>query len=656
MKIENAKITWLESGLPYSSEFQDIYYSRDDAIAESQHVFLEANKLQQRWEQDDSIDAFHIGELGFGSGLNFLQVIKLWQALDRRPARLHYIAFEKHPLKLEELKRIHQHWPSLAIQSAELSEQYTDHSEGCHRIPLANGVILDLYFGDALEQLNQRMVDSCPSIQCWFLDGFSPANNTELWEESLMHLIARCSDEDTTLSTYSVAGKVRSALKSAGFEVTKTEGFGRKRHSLFATFAKSEITELPLLDAPWLTLPKLQFTGKAAVIIGAGLAGCSTAHSLAQRGWKVTVVDAGPTPANAASGTSQMALRCRLFNAPSAEAQFFLHAYLFALRQFKQMRQHAELKWNPCGVLQLSNAMNKRNPLKLEKLQQLYTEQIVKLLSETEASDEAGVALTENAWFFPSGGAMEPSSLCETYLAHHNINCLFNTRVTELRKANEKWHADTDQLQPIDADVVIIANSHSATQFSQCADLPLQSLRGQTSELTTNERSNRLKSVVSGRRTVFPSSAGRHLLSASYSNSHDLQALSADTQENIAGAAANFADAKILNEDAVLDRVSLRCNSPDRMPLVGMAPDLEKMRSSYGGLSRNARAKFTSTGEYYAGLYLNMGHGSNGLASCPLSAEFLASLITKENLPLSRDIVGCLNPTRFLIQDLKKQR
>jgi len=666
MKIENAKITWLESGLPYSTEFQDIYYSRDDAVAESQHVFLEANQLKQRWEHGSNTEAFHIGELGFGSGLNFLQVMKLWQGLDKRPGRLHYIAFEKYPLAIEELRRIHQHWTDLASQSTELLEQYTDHSEGCHRLPLANDIILDVYYGDAHEQLNQRMTDAAPTIQCWFLDGFSPANNAKLWEEPLMHLLASCSDENTTLSSYSVAGKVRKALKSAGFEVNKIDGFGRKRHSLFAKMSAIKIEPskrkgiekeiLPRLESPWFTLPKPHFKGKTAAIIGAGLAGCSIAHSLAQRGWKVTVIDAGHTPASGASGNTQMALRCRLFNAASPEAQFFLHAYLFALQQFKQISQHSDLAWNPCGVLQLTNAMNKRSPLQLKKVQQLYSEQIVRLLSKDQASSEAGIALREKAWLFPSGGAMKPTSLCEAYLAHSNISCIFNTRITELSRLDETWQVSAGQLQVIGADVVVIANSHSAEQLGQCAGLPLQILRGQTSEIPANENSNKLKCVVSGGRTVFPASAGRHLLSASYTNSTELKALAPDAHENLVVAAANFADAGILNEDAVVERVSLRCNSPDRFPLVGMVPDLEKMRINYRELSRNARARFNSTGKYYAGLYMNVAHGSNGLASCPLSAEFLASLISNENLPLSRDIAERLNPTRFLIKDLKKQR
>lgn len=660
MKIENAKITWLESGLPYSSLFEDIYYSQDDELAESNHVFLEANRLRQRWEQGSCEKAFHLGELGFGSGLNFLQVMKLWHGLERRPSHLHYIAFEKHPISRAELVRLHQRWPSLTRQSEELLEQYTDHAEGCHRLLLTNGITLDLYYGDAHEQLQRRMLDSCPAVQCWFLDGFSPANNSALWTEPLMRVIARCSDTTTTLSTYSVAGKVRAALKNAGFEVTRIEGFGRKRHSLFATLLKAddgeELAATQNLSTPWFTLPKPNFKASNAVVIGAGLAGCSSAYSLARRGWQVTVLDAGREPASAASGNSQMALRCRLFNAVSPEAQFFLHAYLFALRQFTQLRRHDGVAWNPCGVLQLANAMNKRSPLLAENLSALYSAEVVRLLSKAEASNEAGIALPEGALFFPAGGAMTPSSLCDAYLSHPNIRCEFDTQISELVREDEQWQVLTDESQTVAADAVIIANSQGARQFSQCAELPLQTLRGQTSEIPASEPSNGLSCVVSGGRTVFPAVADRHLLSASYANSDDLSSRPGDTTDNIRIAASNFAEGATLGRDSVLERVSLRCSSPDRVPLVGMAPNLAKMRSTYAELSRNARAHFEAGGDYYPGLYLNVAHGSNGLASCPLSAEYLASLIDGENLPISLNMAASLNPSRFLIKDLKKQR
>lgn len=680
MKVENAKVTWLESGLPYSTQYQDIYYSKDDELAESQYIFLDANRLSDRWQQQAHLDNFQIGELGFGSGLNFLQVIKLWKNSQAHPSRLHYIAFEKHPLTIDQLRRIHQRWPTLSAQSALLLEHYIDHSAGCHRLLLDLDITLDLYYGDALQQLNTRMTDNCPPVHCWFLDGFSPANNEALWEENLMHALARSSDESTTLSSYSVAGRVRTALKNAGFKVHKAEGFGRKRHSLTGTLPAQASQAIAPDDkttqaTPWFDLPGVGFEGNTAAIIGAGLAGCSTAYSLARRGWQVTLIDASSKPASKASGNSPLALRCRLFNSPSAQAEFFLHAYLFAQRQFAQLFPGGDPAWKPSGVLQMRNAMNKRNPLQAQKLDELYSPQIVGLLSKELASLEAGIPLSDAAWHFPAGGALNPSALCQRYLAHPNIHCIFDTAVNnlhrikttkrietteEIKRTESKWALEGDASRIVEADVVVIANSHDATKLAQCSDLPLQSFRGQTTVIAANEKSNRLGSIVSGARTVFPSVDEQHLISASYATGTQARTLANDTRENLRGAASNFTEDNSLSDIALSDRVSVRCNSPDGIPLVGMMPDSAKMRTRYGELTRNARAKFSTTGhdceQYTDSLFLNVAHGSNGLASCPLSAEFLASLITKENLPLSEAMINTLNPSRFLIKDLKKQR
>ena len=665
MKVENAKVTWLESGLPYSTQYQDIYYSKDDELAESQYIFLDANRLGERWQQEAHQENFQIGELGFGSGLNFLQVIKLWKSCQAHPSRLHYIAFEKHPLTIDQLRKIHQRWPSLSAESALLQEHYIDHSAGCHRLLLDQDITLDLYFGDAQQQLTTRMTNNCPPVHCWFLDGFSPANNEALWEENLMRAIAQSSDESTTLSSYSVAGRVRTALKNAGFEVHKAEGFGRKRHSLTGTLPAQASPSLAqdgksTHASPWFDLPRVGFEGRTAAIIGAGLAGCSTAYSLARRGWQVTLIDASSKPASKASGNALLALRCRLFNSPSAEAEFFLHAYLFALRQFAHLFPCGDPAWKPCGVFQMRNAMNKRNPLQAQKLDALYSPQIVSLLTKELATVEAGIALSEAAWHFPAGGALNPAALCQRYLAHPNIHCIFDTAVDKLSSLENKWSLEADGARVTESDVVVIANSHDATRLAQCADLPLQSFRGQTTVIAANEKSTRLESIVSGARTVFPSADGQHLISASYATGTQAETLANDTLENLRGAASNFSEDNSLSDIALSNRVSVRCNSPDGIPLVGMMPDSAKMRIRYGELARNARAKFSTTEhdceQYTDGLFLNVAHGSNGIASCPISAEFLASLITAENLPLSKAVINTLNPSRFLIKDLKKQR
>lgn len=661
MKVNNADISWLESGLPYSTRYDDVYYSRDDELAESQHVFIEANRLRQRWQSDSGTEVFHLGELGFGSGLNFLQTMQLWQSLEARPARLHYLAFEKHPLTREQLQRIYRRWPSLRAQSAELLAQYTDHGGGCHRLLLTDDITLDLYFGDAAEQLAARANESCPAIQCWFLDGFSPSNNGELWEQALMDLIAACSDASTTLSSYSVAGRVRAALGQAGFEVSRVEGFGRKRHSLIASRPndESQTTAQPseaAVRAPWFIVPKTQYPGRTAAIIGAGLAGCSTAYSLALRGWRVTVFDAADSPASGASGNAALALRCRLYNAESAQALFFLQAYLFALRQFSVLQHRSALAWNPCGLLQLQGAMNKRSPLRAEKLRQLYSERLVLPLSREQASRQADIELREAAWYFPGGGMIEPASLCAAYLAHSNIDCKFDTAITAITAAEGRCRLQSDAEDSRESDVVIIANSHAAARLTPSLGLPLEVWRGQTAEVAASEESARLNAVVCGGRTVFPAVAGRHLLSASYSDSAETETSASERQANVEHAISNFSG-EIFDGDSVLaERVSFRCSTPDRLPIVGMLPDGERMRASYAELGRNARARFEHRGDYHRGVYINVAHGSNGLASCPLSAELLASQINGENLPLSRDTMHCLSPARFLIADLKKQR
>lgn len=658
MKIKNAEITWLDSGLPYSTQFEDIYFSEEDELAESQHVFLKANGLSDRWRHAGRADAFHIGELGFGCGLNFLQTCKLWRDSTQRPARLHYIAFEKHPLTLEHLERAQRCWPALVEHSVALLAQYTGHSAGCHRLQFDEGITLDLYFGDAHEQLERRMIDACPAIQCWFLDGFSPASNEQLWEESLMRLIAASSDETTTLSSYSVAGKVRNAVANAGFEVEKIEGFGRKRHSLFARMSANGRNAIGQQrdKAPWFKLPNNRPQVRTVAVIGAGLAGCSTAYSLARRGCKVIVFDAARAPAAGASGISRLALRCRLFNSHSPAAEFYLQAYLFALRQFDLLARSGKLEWETCGVLQLIDAMNKRVPLQRETLDRIYSEELMQFLDAADASGKAGMAVRDAAWHFPDGGAIGAASLCGRYLGHPDIQVVLDTSITALEQSAEKWELRTENADAAVADAVVIANSHCAINFSQCAELPLQISRGQSTEIASSGHSESLLPIVSGARSIFPAANGRHTLSASYADSAELHVSPADTAENISRAGENFTEPDLLGNEVLSEKVALRCNTPDHAPILGMVPDAERMRSSYAELSRNAKAVINTPGHYLSNLYINVAHGSNGVASCPLGAEFLASLIMRENLPLSRDMVNGLSATRFLINDLKKQR
>ncbi|PCJ28626.1 MAG: bifunctional tRNA (5-methylaminomethyl-2-thiouridine)(34)-methyltransferase MnmD/FAD-dependent 5-carboxymethylaminomethyl-2-thiouridine(34) oxidoreductase MnmC [SAR86 cluster bacterium] len=674
MKVENAQIQWLDSGLPYSSLFDDVYYSKDDEQAESLHVFLNANRLSQRWaetadscegrEANKSAELFTIAELGFGSGLNFLQVAKLWQESSSRPSRLNYIAFEKHPLTCEQLQRIHQRWPNLKAQSDELQRYYPDHSIGCHRICLSHDITLDLYYGEAFSQLKSRYTKVCRAIDCWFLDGFSPRLNPKLWEQQLFGLIAKTCNEKSTISSYSVAGTVRNALGDAGFAVQKLPGHGKKRHMLFAQLKISELSAVKEPSdkdfnnlKPWFKLSPVTFSKRTVTVIGAGLAGCSTAYSLARRGWQVKVIDNSDAPASGASGNSQLALRCRLFKSYSDTAEFFLHSFLFAARQFSALKIANSIDWNNCGVLQLNTAMNKQQAISDEELASMYSKQVIQALSLDTANKKAGAALNDPAWFLPAGGWINPETLCEAYLSHPNIELVLGKNVDAIKPERDNWAVIDDRGEHITSEAVVIANAYSAKKFEQTRHLPLQVVRGQTTQISANGLSSSLKAVVSGKRTVFPESQQCHVISASYSNT-DLQESSStnDNECNMTLAKSNFSDKDFLSTQIVSDRVSQRCNSIDQLPVIGMVANASAMKKTYAELSRNATATIDSPGDYHRGLYISVAHGSNGLASCPLSGEFLAALMTGENLPLSQAMINNLSPARFVIRDLKKQK
>ena len=673
MKILNAALQWRDDGLPYSIDYQDVYFSSDDAAGESVHVFLEGNRLRERWLALRRGSRFIIAELGFGSGLNFMQSVRLWQETSTPECRLHYFAFELHPLTTADMQRIHAYWPEFEAISRSLLGLYTDHSAGCHRLHIADNVILDLYYGDATELLQNSSVFLHCAIDCWFLDGFSPALNASLWQPSLLACIGELSKPGTTLSSYSVAGHVRQGLSAIGFQVSKKPGFGRKRHMLSAMLPMIESSldvgqsnRMIRKNQPWLPPVSLTTQPGHAVIIGAGLAGCSTARSLAERGWRVTVLDTNSESANGASGTPQMALRCRLFAHSSSVTEFFTQAFLFANREFTRMQTRVDIGWQQSGVIQFHSALNRSKPFAAADLEQVYSSQVITEASPTELNRLAAIELSEAGWWLPLGGWLKPSALCSAYLAHPAITLLYNTAVHTLEdKESGKWITRTNNSQhtSLDSDVVVISNGGAARQLAQCDYLPLQEVRGQVTRLTATALSQCLRTVVNGSRTIFPADeTGVHTLAASYRVAcKDLHAKNSDDQENLQGASANFKNPSVLGDEFVSNRVAMRCNSNDRLPVIGQLARREAVLTTLDMLRRNARHQFN--GEtmnahslYNPGLYVTVAHGSNGLATCPLGAELLASLIANENLPCTRDIAETLSPIRFLVRALKRQR
>ncbi len=235
-----AKLSWLKSGEPFSEQFQDYYFSTDGGLQETEYVFLKQNNFPQRFQSNHK--PLKIAETGFGTGLNFLVTAYHWLQLTDLNNKLEYTAIEKYPLTKSQLKQVYAvfntSWPQLNTCCSELLSHYpTDFSQSKetakqYELKLFDGRIhIKLIIDDATAGLKQ-LLPSTNIMDAWYLDGFAPAKNPEMWQKELFKSMAKLSKPGTTLGTFTSAGIVRRGLIEAGFEITKVPGLGKKREIL----------------------------------------------------------------------------------------------------------------------------------------------------------------------------------------------------------------------------------------------------------------------------------------------------------------------------------------------------------------------------------------------------------------------------------------
>ncbi|RRV49261.1 bifunctional tRNA (5-methylaminomethyl-2-thiouridine)(34)-methyltransferase MnmD/FAD-dependent 5-carboxymethylaminomethyl-2-thiouridine(34) oxidoreductase MnmC, partial [Stutzerimonas stutzeri] len=264
--FQHAELDWDENGLPQSRHYGDVYFSRASGLAETEHVFLAQNDLPRRFAAMQPDECLVIGETGFGTGLNFLCAWQLFERSASARARLHFVSVEKHPLTFADMQRALALWPELQAQADQLLEQYVALNPGYQRLVFAGGrVVLTLLIGDVLECLPS--LDA--RIDAWFLDGFAPAKNPQMWQPALFSEMARLSAPGATLGTFTSAGFVRRGLIEAGFDMQRVPGYGHKREILRGRLQSSTAQ---VADKPWFARPRRTVRDRRAVVIGAGLA------------------------------------------------------------------------------------------------------------------------------------------------------------------------------------------------------------------------------------------------------------------------------------------------------------------------------------------------------------------------------------------------
>ena len=578
-----ARLCFTSQGVPYSEAFDDVYHSAAGAVGQARHVFLDGNRLTERWA---GRERFVILETGFGAGINFLATWQAWRRDPQRPRRLHFVSIEKHPFASADAKSIFANLPELRDEAAELEARWPTLVPGAQRLELdRGGVVLTLFFADISVARDLRLV-----ADAFYLDGFAPAKNPEMWTPALMRSLARLAAPGATAATWSVAAAVRHALEETGFAVEKRPGFGEKKEMLVARYNKSTRA----LSAP---------NNRTATVVGAGLAGAAVCERLCARGWSVTLLERRAGPAREASGNHAGAFHPLVSPDDSVFARVTRAAFLASLQSWPAL----EARWDACGVLQLARdekeALSQRRSVAALAAPPDYAQ----LVSRDEAAAHAGVPVAAGGLWFPRGGWVQPASLAEAQLfaCGERLERRFNREVRDLSACG--------------SGATILANSFEAARLHALPHLRLRRVRGQVTYVAA-ESVDAPRAVVLRGGMVLPALDGLCVVGATY----DLE--DEDPVPRVESHAANLERAaRILpgfafDPESVDGRVAFRAVAPDRLPVAGR-------------ISNEVLAAFA--------------YGSRGLLWATLAAELVACELEGEPMPIEGALCDALSPARF---------
>ncbi|MBX2852558.1 MAG: bifunctional tRNA (5-methylaminomethyl-2-thiouridine)(34)-methyltransferase MnmD/FAD-dependent 5-carboxymethylaminomethyl-2-thiouridine(34) oxidoreductase MnmC [Phycisphaeraceae bacterium] len=593
-----------DAGRLIAPKYDDVYFSAEDGLAETRHVFLEGNRLAKRFAEMNSGECFTIGETGFGTGLNFLAAWRLFDKHARADTRLEFVSVEGFPLGRETMKHALSPWPELTVQRESLLQQWGPIWAGVHRFRFAQGrVRLRMLVGEAAEVLASIDV----SVDAWFLDGFAPSRNPEMWSEQVFKQVARCSRPSATIATYTAAGFVRRGLQAVGFEIEKTPGFGTKRDMTVGTiYAQSSSNEK---GGGHSCLPSTE--GRSAIVIGGSLAGAFAARALAERGVAVTVVERqvlvdGELPALSPRAS---VLQPKISDQNDVGGRWLRGGYGFAYRLLESddgLRERCG--WQRCGTFQAST--DERTERRLRRfVEQFAATGLCQWIDSGQTEERCGIALPVGGVWVRAAGILWPAGLCAGLLDHPGITLRDGVASTGLKRAGSAWRVAQSDGEVLEANTVVLANAMAAMELEQAGHVDLRPVRGQVTLLRSAKQAGPLTSL---RCPVFyggyllPPIDGQQALGASF--------IPGDT--DLSWRDSEHADvcdklARILPDEAEHLR-----GMHDPSGWVGMRVT-----------TRNHRACAQAIDE---GLYVSLGHGSHGIASAAIAGDVIAGTIQRD--------------------------
>ncbi len=585
---------WQNNDTPTSKRFGDVYFSSDDGLMESRHVYLDTIGAPEIWSnmaQDNS--HFTLLENGFGTGLNFIITCHEWLKTASPGARLIYIATEKYPLNKKDIARALSRWPELSPEKNELLNNYPSLTQGFKSRELFSGRIkLLLLIGESVTSLKQLEA----RVDAVYLDGFAPSCNPDMWSVDLFSEIARLAAPNCRLATFTAASQVRRDLEDVGFNMSKSAGFGKKREQMQGEYNGTSAS----YEKPWFNPPHPLKKGCSIAIIGAGIAGMLTGLALQKAGYMVTLYDREDTPMSKASGNPVGIIDPYLNQGDGTDATFYRMALDHALEFYQSLDPEI---FHSLG------------------------------LTKFKGKDKI---------HFPDCGAISPP----------RIRDILSRCLTIKSGINIENLTDCDK-----ADAIIICSGPACLQYPETNSLPLEPVRGQITLLEAGQFALPPKEVLCGKGYLIPpvnlNDETIMVTGATFSRGDtDTDIREEDHQENLKNAETLWPN--ISQQPVKAGRCAIRAYSPDHLPLCGPIAHIAKYQSAYKMLKHGPKHQDFIPAPYHPNLYVLSGLGSRGFLAAPLLAEIISVLISGEPLPVPRSVYEGLHPARFQVRNIIK--
>lgn len=640
-------LEWGSDGVPRDQINDDVYFSVHNGLEETREVFFRACGLPQRWQAmrkrvPGADNTFTIGELGFGTGLNIVALLQLWKAHRPTPdARLEVVSFEGRLMRREDAQAALSAWPELAGEIGVLLGVWPRRARGLQRVCLGSGMALTL----VQDEVAPALVQASFKADAWFLDGFSPAKNPDMWSTEVMQQIAKHSAPNCVVGTYTVAGHVRRGLAAGGFEVSKQPGFGTKRErmqAIYPTLTVPDVYSDPLL------LRTVHECPSSVIVIGAGIMGACIGQAFHARGCDVTILDKGADIHEGASANPLGLVAPRLDGADTPQARLLIDAYLAAIAFYKGQSKGA---W-PVDTCHFSSTKEEVGRHARIKDDPPLDADLLGVL------EKDGVQLGLE---YRGSMAVSPVDVRSQLLS--DLNVVWNTNVTSVGGEDDSQRCvqgvcDGHTFE-YKADVVIFAAGMGINELVGGEGL---ALRGRGGQLECALYGGPDFARSKGHYVVGAN--GKIVFGATYQESDGeapdaSDAARAENMHALEGLAPEVADC--VPPANIVSSTAVRAATTDQLPFAGRLPEFSAYREVYGEDLRTGRVlkavdETTSKALYQSGIYAAGGLGSRGLTWAPFLAQILVADAFGGPVPTGADSRELIAPARFFMRQLKREK